>query len=103
MELGIEPVGGICRGQEAFTQAPTEFLSIIFHVATWSVFCFLGGETISDSEKNSFTVLVFMRNRGVLLTLVVSKACRNSKTFELRKIKCILDKSRHETISFHCF
>ena len=63
--------------------------------------CFPGRRIVSDS--NSLTILVFIGNGGVLLTLVVCKASRNSKTFELRKIKCILDKSRHEAISFRCF
>ena len=63
--------------------------------------CFPGRRIVSDS--NLLTILVFIGNGGILLTLVVCKASRNSKTFELRKIKCILDKSRHEAISFRCF
>lgn len=67
------------------------------------VLCFLGGGNISDSKSNSFTILVLIGKRSILLTVGVCKASRNSQTSELRKIKCILGKSRHKAISFHCF
>ena len=100
MLVGIELVGGICRFPGGIHPGHHRILLIVFHMVIGSL-CFPGRRIVSDS--NSLTILVFIGNGGVLLTLVVCKASRNSKTFELRKIKCILDKSRHEAISFRCF
>lgn len=102
MVVGIELRVRICRWQEPFTQAASEFLLIIFRVAWLGSLCSVWREDFY-SKNNSFTILIFIGNGGILLTLVVCKASRNSKTFELRKIKCILDNSRCETIYLHCF